>query len=78
MSTSKNVPLRGIADTTKRVSGPPAEPDALAFVDGHPSAKSMAEFQGLLLRLEQDEIANGEHDGELSSSTKAETPFPVR
>lgn len=54
-----------------------SELDALALVDEHPSAKSMAEFQGLLLRLDQGGLVSSENDQELSYSAKTEKLFRV-
>lgn len=55
-----------------------SEPEALGFVVEHPSAKSMAEFQGLLLQLDQSGLVNNENDEELSPSANAEKLFLLR
>ncbi|HEV2245259.1 MAG TPA: AAA family ATPase [Terriglobia bacterium] len=62
-------------DLYRRFFPSASELEALAFVDEHPSATSMAEFQGLLLRLERHDVATSENDEEPSSSGEAEKLF---
>jgi mitochondrial chaperone BCS1 len=66
------------ADLYRRFFPSASELDALAIVDKHPSAKTMAEFQGLLLRLDQDDVVSIEDDAEISSSDKTKKLFRVR
>ncbi|HEX5410239.1 MAG TPA: AAA family ATPase [Terriglobia bacterium] len=62
-------------DLYRRFFPSASELEARAFVDEHPSATSMAEFQGLLLGLERHGVANGENDEELSSQGKPRSSF---